>query len=439
MYHPSQNLVARKLLKQLTLVTALLCGLVGAAMAQEAAGPSVIGAVTFQTGKTQLERNGVALQLDKDQPLLVGDRLVTGSDGYIHARMVDHGFISVRPDSRLLIQTYTYTPKNPSTNRVGILLENGVARTISGKAGETNREHYRFNTPVAAIGLRGTDYVVHAQPDITRVSVLKGAVTLSAFGPNCQAGSLAPCVGPLARELAAGSPSTYMEVRAQGGLPIIVIPENGNKDAPNRVAPPHSEERNGLGERQPTSAVTADVLSAVGAVAQAKPEPIPAIVWGRWSSVALPNIPLVGDFVTNDRETTFGNALFSLFRPTATPQLPVTGIVAMNYAQGDVYLQSTLVGPSQALAAATVSNAQLQLDFNSRQFTTSLNAATQAKVYALQAQGDIQWQGLLYGDPSRSNMAVAGVLTNNAAEAGYLFEANVAPGQTLVGATRWRR
>ena len=524
-----------------------------------AAQPATIGNVTFIVGDAQLDRNGTVTALTKGQALQVGDRLLTGANGHVHARMIDNGFISVRPSGRLHIQSYTYTPQDPGANRVGLMLESGVARTISGKAGEAAREHYRFNTPVAAIGLRGTDYVVQALPDATRVSVLKGAVTLSPFGPGCQSGSLAPCTGPLVRELAAGSPHAYMEVRAQGGFPVIVMPDQG-KDAPNKVAPPRPEEVGVTTERQLSNALTANLLhnstnaveaqakvqadadalmraqaqtrereqataraqaaaealalqqqqeaaaqakadtEAAAAAAQAKLEaqtkarveaaalaaakaqaeaaalataqaeaaalaktradaaaalalanapklpvinaptaPRTQIVWGRWSGVALAGTPTITSVSAPDREIAYSNDLFGMLRPTESIRFPSAGVISMNYLQGEAYLQVQQPGAVQQLTPASLSAASLQLDFNTRQFATRLNATASTRTYELQAQGSIHAQGLLMVDAARSNINLAGALSNNAQEAGYLFDVNVAPNQNLVGVTRWGR
>ncbi len=443
--------IIRQLIRQLICVIGLMFGGVALVGAQEA---STIGTVTFQVGDTRLERNGSTTAITKGQTLNVGDRLLTGADGHVHARMIDNAFISVRPSARLHIQSYTYAPQDPSANRVGLLLESGVSRTISGKAGEATREHYRFNTPIAAIGLRGTDYVVQALLDTTRVSVFKGAITMSAFGPGCQSSTLSPCTGPLVRELAAGSPHAYMEVRAQGGLPVIVLP-NSNKDngkeAPNKVAPPRPEELRVLNvhdtvERPLTTALASEVLRNLSPTAQPKtaPEPLPPprpdIVWGRWSSVALEGTPTITSLASDDREITFGNALFGLLRPATPAKFPSSGVIAMNYLHGEAYLQTTQPGAAQVLTPAHLGNASLQLDFNNRQFATQLNATTlQGNTYALNAQGSIHAQGLLLVDPARSNMNLAGALSNNANEAGYLFDVNLAPHQNLVGATRWGR
>ena len=143
---------------------------------------------------------------------------------------------------------------------------------------------------------------------------------------------------------------------------------------------------------------------------------------------------------SDDREITFSNALFGLMRPANASKFPSSGVISMNYLQGEAYLQVTQPGAAQVLTPAQLGSASLQLDFNNRQFATRLNATTvQGNTYELNAQGSIHAQGLLLVDPARSNINLAGALSNNANEAGYLFDVNVAPNQNLVGATRWSR
>ena len=422
-----------------------------------------IGVITFQVGDARLERGGVITSITKGQSLNVGDRLLTGADGHVHARMIDNGFISVRPSAKLEIKSYVYAPQDATANRVGLTLESGVARTISGKAGEAARENYRFNTPVAAIGLRGTDYVVQALPDTTRVSVSKGAITMSAFGPTCSVSSLSPCTGPLVRELVAGSPHAYMEVRVQGGFPVIVLPDS-TKETPNKASPPRPEERRVLSEAPSTTALVTEILSTplspkppeaappVAVIVAPTPIPIPTpvaalpakpigpeIAWGRWSNVAIQDIPTLVSLASDDREITFSNPLFGLLRPNNSSNFPASGVITMKFLQGDVYLQSSPTRAPQTLTQAQFINANLQLDFNNRQFGTQLSAIARGTTHELSAQGSIHPQGLLLVDPTRSNMNLSGALSNNANEAGYLFDAIVGPSQQLIGATRWGR
>lgn len=424
-----------KIFRQLLVTLSLVAGCMSAA---EAENNATIGTVTFQVGDTRLERNGKTTSVSKSQTLQVGDRLITGPGGHIHALMVDSAFISVRPSSQLHIQFYTYAPLAPNANRIGLLLEIGTTRTISGKAGEANREHYRFNTPLAAIGLRGTDYVVQALPDATRVSVLKGAIVLSAFGSGCQANTLLLCSGPLARELTAGLSQAYLEVRAQGGLPKLVLPEMNMDTSPQKASPPRPEEPSAAAPRLVPSTLIVENLIKAQALAQRLSLP-PEVLWGRWSGVQLAATPTMVSLLAEDREMTISNSLFGLLRPAGTSQLPASGTIAMNYLQGEAYLKDTAAGANQSLTPVALSQGVLQLDFNNKQFSTSLKAATPEKSISLQAQGRIDFQGLLTSNKAHSNMDLAGALSNHANEAGYLFDANLSPTQTLTGATRWSR
>ena len=174
-------------------------------------------------------------------------------------------------------------------------------------------------------------------------------------------------------------------------------------------------------------------------VTDAATAPRTQIVWGRWSGVALAGTPTIASVSAADREIAYSNDLFGMLRPTESIRFPSAGVISMNYLQGEAYLQVQQPGAAQQLTPAGLSAASLQLDFNTRQFATRLNATANTRTYELQAQGSIHAQGLLMVDAARSNMNLAGALSNNAQEAGYLFNVNVAPNQNLVGVTRWGR
>ncbi len=162
----------------------------------------------------------------------------------------------------------------------------------------------------------------------------------------------------------------------------------------------------------------------------------PEIVWGRWQSVAqLGSIPTVASLLAaEDREITYGNEIFSLLRPEGNFTMPNSGTVAMNYANGEAYMPV-----SGGYLPVALSNGKLTLDFNARQFDTSLQATATDLSASLQAQGKITSQGMLHSDAAKSNMTVAGTLSSGANEAGYLFNATLNGGQRLIGATRWVR
>ncbi|MFM8637711.1 MAG: ATP-binding cassette domain-containing protein, partial [Betaproteobacteria bacterium] len=53
-----------------------------------------------------------------------------------------------------------------------------VVRSITGQWGEAAKDRFRLNTPLAAIGVKGTDFAVRVEPDKTAAAVYTGAIVL---------------------------------------------------------------------------------------------------------------------------------------------------------------------------------------------------------------------------------------------------------------------
>lgn len=384
--------------------------------------PPAVGRVVFAVGQAQIERAGKAQPLALAVGIEEGDWIITGADAHVHLRMQDDAFVAVRPQSRLHIRQYRYQPADPAANAVLLHLEGGTARTVSGRAGEANRARYRFTTPVAAIGLRGTDYVVLAAPEVTRVSVLKGAITLNPLGAGCAADLAAPCLTPLMRELDARNPNAYLELRSQGGRPEIRLIEQSGQKFQERYP------------EEPRAKIEKDVLHTLHTVAPTPSQPpvTSSIAWGRWQGVATPT-PTVVSQLAAGREIAFANEIFGLLRPAQRETLP-RGTVDLNYAAGEAWLKNSANG---ALLPVALSQGELQLDFDRRQFTTQLEAALPDGAHKLHAQGQITFQGDFFSDARNSSMNVSGLVAQQGKEAGYIFDSRLPVG-SLYGATYWK-
>jgi hypothetical protein len=94
-----------------------------------------------------------------------GDLLSTGSDGFIYVKTIDDGLLILRPNSSARIVSYHVDRESPANTRVKLELLRGVARAQSGTAVKQARQNFRFNTPVAAIGVRGTDFTANRKPE----------------------------------------------------------------------------------------------------------------------------------------------------------------------------------------------------------------------------------------------------------------------------------
>jgi hypothetical protein len=429
----------------------------------------VAGHISFLIGDVSLQQGQEGMRpLLKTDVVEVGQTVFTGPSGHLHLKMVDSAFISVRPNSRLLISQYEYDAANPANSKIKFSLEEGVARSITGKGGEANKAGYRLNTPLAAIGVRGTDFVVQADAGATRVSVQSGAVVMSPIGAGCAAETLGPCFSANSRVLTAAMRDSYLELRGRSGTPQLVPAERA-LEAPNRIAPPRQEEpavsggASGNDRMSAKTGATSDALSnvqrdiaatAITANIDVRP-PTPVVVpvvtppvvvtvatppeparywWGRWQ--VLTGDGSIAAAAQAGREIGMSNEMFGLYKEAGYPQLELgSGTVKFQLAQSEAYIVNGAV-----TAAAAVSNPSLSIDFGARRFSTgaTFTAASLAPI-SVAAQGPVSTQGLLIADGNSATSSVVGNVTSRGEQAGILFK-QVGPNNTTAfGATRWVR
>ncbi len=117
------------------------------------------------------------------KPLFVRDAVVMGAvletvrDGGLHVRFLDASEIRIGPESRLTIDTFVFDPtagRESVSLRIGV----GILRYVSGRM---RSDSVSIDSPVAGIGLRGTDVVVDVAGDgTTYVGVEAGQVVVTA-------------------------------------------------------------------------------------------------------------------------------------------------------------------------------------------------------------------------------------------------------------------
>jgi hypothetical protein len=194
-----------------------------------------------------------------------GATLSTGADGYLYLKTVDNGFLILRPGSVATVETYHVDADDPQKSRFKFSLRKGVARSVSGEAVDKAKEHFRFNTPVAAIGVRGTDFSVYADAEETRLVVFSGGVIVSGFDAVCQPGGDGPCEGAGSKEFFAGT-LDVLQILKEENVPRIV----GDKSlSPDFVTPPRPDEPEVLsidGKAEESSEASDTLLAADGSL-----------------------------------------------------------------------------------------------------------------------------------------------------------------------------
>ncbi|MGB5277819.1 MAG: FecR domain-containing protein [Gammaproteobacteria bacterium] len=120
--------------------------------------PSQVGEVIMARGETlAINQQKVSRDLSVGDAVYVGDKIVTGEDGFLRLHMVDNARLDLRCYSIMVIEKYDLQ----KTNRRSILnLLQGSLRKVTGEIGKWTEDIYELKTPVASVGVRGTEYAL---------------------------------------------------------------------------------------------------------------------------------------------------------------------------------------------------------------------------------------------------------------------------------------
>ncbi|BBB69503.1 hypothetical protein UNDYM_5250 [Undibacterium sp. YM2] len=411
----------------------------------------------------KVEINGKSASVDS--AVAEGAIIKTGADGYIYLKAADDGLLIVRPNSEARIVNYHIDQQNPANTRVKLELISGVARSVSGNAVKQARQNFRFNTPVAAIGVRGTDFTVFTDKDTTRVVVVDGGIVVSGFGGACSPQGAGPCEGAAAAELFARQQGVLLQINKGQNKPQLLQSAPGL--TPDAIAPPRADEPASKSATGSSAALIAPAAtdpnldpSKVGGVKQTlasntnkTPNNTGAgnnngaaltntIIWGRWFELFGQKADF--DITKQDQNGASPrgtNSYFAIFQAKNTEwQVPTTG--SMGFALKDS--QAVVVDNIKSLeSAAKLENAKLQLDFAKATFTTGFDVVSGSERFALKGEGSVTSTGILYGANQyvpAANMSVQGVVTNEkGGTAAYIFQSKLNEDGTrmVYGVTNW--
>ncbi len=386
----------------------------------------------------------------RGQALYEGDRLVTGDDGMVMLVFIDQGRLALRPGSELRIRSYRYDQAGQDTD-LQLELLRGTVRQISGQAAHRQPERYRLNTPIAAIGVRGTDFLARVDPDAVRTYVSEGAITVQTHGSSQ---ALLSQAGEGRSVLAHGEghlePQTLRLAELQQTFRIELNPGSTN----TAVASTSSSSTATSG----TTIAAAAVLSAQPSGADPWPTHIAsstdsltpgsapsaevpaALVWGHiYSNPAAIPLTLLqsADNAAPGRHPTVGEpGAYALWRsgPAGQEMTPgLSGQASFALTRSEAYYQHN----SGTTQVAQLSNGRLNVNFDNAQFQTQLQLSAPGQLSRqLQVDGRINSEGIFVG--RSDGQRVAGALTLDARQAGYLFEA-AAGGGSYHGITLWGR
>jgi hypothetical protein len=173
------------------------------AFAQATAPAGSVGLLNGQAQATGL--NTPAHALAKGDPVYGGDVVETRASSYTLIRFTDQGSVLLRPNSKFQVEKYQYGAAAPAAAPAAAtpgapapvaplqaataatqpdssffrLLKGGL-RAVSGLVAHADYSHYLMSTPVATMGIRGTDYEVAMCED----ACLNDPTVLNSVPPN---------------------------------------------------------------------------------------------------------------------------------------------------------------------------------------------------------------------------------------------------------------
>jgi len=435
-----------------------------------------VGEVSLVLGRAYIERANGRDLIETGTEIRVGDRVFTEGGGHVHVRFIDDALVSVRPSSTLDVVRYDYDASKPQNSAVKFELSEGVARAISGDAAKSARERFRMNTPIAAIGVRGTDFVVSANSRSTRALVNEGAIIMAPYSSECRSEALGPCAVD-AIELRQNT-LQVLELGSGSAVPRFVVAssesalseiESSNTNDTNAVdVQVASDDNTGTldsNEIYLESVATTKIKSEVAAaekISGQSPNDQPAndlseapvvladftptdaltavstagdqLVWGRWSSPGAPSLLSLslGEAREGRDVTVSSTSGFILYRsePSGARVESGLGVVRLDLSAAEAFYDS-----SNGVVAMRVAGGNLELDFVDRAFATELNldhASTGAIDFM--ANGAIADGGyLLLREDSK---ILSGAVATDGTEAGYFFEQQLDTGR-IQGISLW--
>lgn len=116
--------------------------------------------------------------LQRGTDFYTGETLITGNKSTAQVRFTDGTVVALYPNSKYQVTDYVYeTGKSKNNHSVTRLIEGGF-RAITGLISKANPDAYKVETPVAVIGVRGTNYGVTLDNGKLYAGVWRGGIFL---------------------------------------------------------------------------------------------------------------------------------------------------------------------------------------------------------------------------------------------------------------------
>jgi hypothetical protein len=161
---------------------ALLAGAALLLVVPRARAATGIGEVEFvHQWANRIDASGEATGLYVDDPVHFDETVATVPQGALHMRFLDDSELRLGSDCRVRLDEFVYDPGQPAAGKMVAEVGKGIARFVTGKI----KQRFQVRTPVASIGVRGTDFSVWVEDQRggrTTIWVNEGSIVVTPAG-----------------------------------------------------------------------------------------------------------------------------------------------------------------------------------------------------------------------------------------------------------------
>ena len=102
--------------------------------------------------------DGDSRELAQGDEIFVDDEIMTAPKSFAVLQFMDGAKVTVKPNSEIVIEDYVYNGN--AEDKATLNLVSGGLRVITGAMAKSNPENYKVKTPVALMGVRGTEFAI---------------------------------------------------------------------------------------------------------------------------------------------------------------------------------------------------------------------------------------------------------------------------------------
>ncbi len=156
----------------------LVCGFAGGQSVAQSARPQAIGAVSRIQGEANGTNGGATRPLSLNSSVFPNDVVSTGDAARLEVTFADNTRLTLGEKARLTLDTYVFDPAAGS-GAIKFDLA-GAFRFVSGQLSKLASADVRVTTPVAIVGIRGTEFWGGPIDDqVLGVFLIEGVVSVS--------------------------------------------------------------------------------------------------------------------------------------------------------------------------------------------------------------------------------------------------------------------